>query len=251
MNTSFGTIDSVLGPNGEPGNSVRRLPMGSIRQQAESSCASILDEATLGGKQNRYSPSIMNDSEPPSYFDVIGRTPSSCLNAAAGTTRLSTSTQLNPSMQLPKIVLASSRLTSYNKDAAENPPIMESPSCHVPPPNHRRMHPLQMPMSLNPNQVCYSNSNLNNTTMMNASTDSIQKPCPTYLIWSIFTTFYCVFIGVPALVLSIKVHHYNKRGFYQKAYTRSKIAKYLNVTGLFFGFIYLGAVGLTFVLPRR
>ena len=92
--------------------------MESIRQQAaESSCGSILDEMT--GLDKRYSPSF-NDSEPPSYFDVIvgqqhHRTiaagaavnqqhfPSVNFNTDGGmSARLQSAT---PSMQLPKIVL--------------------------------------------------------------------------------------------------------------------------------------------------
>jgi hypothetical protein len=274
MNSSFSTIEES-GNNGS-----RRLQpnpqhshMSSIRQQtAESSCtASILDEISVE-RRNRYSPSF-NDSEPPSYFDVIGagsgvRNVHRVINfnadgisTATPTRLLSTSTQLNsPSMQLPKIVLnasPSSRLASYNKDD-ESAITTANPSVLSYVPNHYRQPVLasrvhhNLPQSLNPNQVRYSDAQLNNSeSQMTQSTDSIQKPCQTYLAWSIFTTFYCVFIGIPALVLSIRVSQFNKQGLYQKAYTRSKIAKYLNVTGLFFGFVYLGAVVLTVLLPRR
>jgi len=75
------------------------------------------------------------------------------------------------------------------------------------------------------------------------------KPSETYLVWSIFTTFYCLFIGIIALVFSIKVRHYNKECNFPKAYSASKIARNFNIAGLFFGVIYIAVVLLVCVLP--
>ena len=232
MNPSFSTTEITVGSNNN--NSSRRLPSTNIRQQSSgggSSCGlSILDEMNLE-KTARYSPSMI-DSEPPSYFDVIG----------GGSRKPSILTVTSPSMQLPKVTLS----PTYTK---------ETQLSYTP--NHRRQQAVsanprhQLPRSLNPNQVCLSSGTEGAVRASRVSFDSIQKPCDTYLAWSIFTTVYCIFIGVPALILSIKVYHYNKQSLYQKAYSRSKVAKYLNITGLFFGFVYLGVVLLTFILPRR
>jgi hypothetical protein len=231
-------------------NSVRQAAAAmGVRGYAESSCASILLDATnLDTKSQQRLPSFQ-DSEPPSYFDVIG-----CRNFS---TTSSTNQHMNnnESINLPKIVLhtASSRLTSHNNNnSTKEQQQTTNPSTVSYAPNHRRMHVLRshnLPASIvNQNPRYYSNSNLNG---INNSSCSIQKPCETYLAWSIFTTVYCVLVGLPALIFSIKVHHLNKQGEYDKAFSRSKIAKYLNVTGLFFGFVYMGIVLFTCFATQR
>ena len=77
-----------------------------------------------------------------------------------------------------------------------------------------------------------------------------QKPSESYLIWSIFTTFYCVFIGIAALVLSLRVRHYNQRQEYEKAYERSRLVRNLNIFGLFFGIVYIGILLIACFFPK-
>jgi len=76
------------------------------------------------------------------------------------------------------------------------------------------------------------------------------KPSETYIFWSVFTTIYCVFIGMVALVFSLKVKHYNKVGLFQKANSASKIARNFNIAGLLFGVVYLAIGLLVCFLPR-
>ena len=58
-----------------------------------------------------------------------------------------------------------------------------------------------------------------------------------YLLWSIFTTVYCFFIGVIALLVSLRVKHLNSKGRYDASFNQSKIARNLNICAVFFGFI--------------
>lgn len=76
------------------------------------------------------------------------------------------------------------------------------------------------------------------------------KPSESYIFWSVFTTIYCVFLGLVALIFSIKVKHYNKEGLFQKAYSASKLARNFNIAGLFFGVVYLAIGLLVCFLPR-
>lgn len=104
--------------------------------------------------------------------------------------------------------------------------------------NHQRHHYIRtqhLPASI------YSN----NQNRMN-----INLPSETYLVWSIFTTVYCVFIGIIALILSIQIYHYNKQENYQKAFHRSKICRNVNIAGLFIGIIYLSIGIVACLLPR-
>ena len=179
----------------------------------------------------RSSPSF-NDSEPPSYFEAIGISHPAAVNL---------NTDIPSSHELHRMPKASS-----NKEFATTQQ-----------PNHQRHHVIRtqnLQPSLYPSQQArynfsYCSSNTNNTLDNTAS--SHQKPSETYMVWSVFTTVYCVFIGVVALVLSIKVHHYNKQGDFRRAYARSKLARNINIAGLFFGFIYMGIGLLACFLPIR
>jgi hypothetical protein len=90
------------------------------------------------------------------------------------------------------------------------------------------------------------NNNNNNSNLVG----SIHKPSETFFVWSIFTTIYCVFIGLVALVFSIKVHHYNKQGDYENAFASSKLARNFNIAGLFFGVVYMAIGILVCFMPR-
>lgn len=174
------------------------------------------------------SPSFINDSEPPSYFEAIGI--SSNINANADNAQF-----LQQQQQQQPIKVNS------NKDTIR--------------PNHQRHHVIctqniQPNLYQNQGYNCSSLSSNNNTMATNDSINYL-KPSETYLVWSIFTTVYCVFIGVVALVLSIKVHHYNKQGDFCRAYSRSKIARNINIAGLFFGIIYMGIGLLACFLPIK
>lgn len=83
-----------------------------------------------------------------------------------------------------------------------------------------------------------------------ANISNIQKPSETYFVWSVFTTFYCVFIGVAALVLSYQIYTLNKEQNYQKAFTKSKLCRNVNIAGLFVGIVYLIIAILICLLPR-
>lgn len=187
----------------------------------------------------RSSPSFV-DSEPPSYFEAIGINhnnviigPNGLSNDSANTSRLS-SFQTN--LRLPKVSLETSQ------DSIFKPTSNRSNNSHY--------------ISNNPNQninrlpIIISQQNVHQNIEIGTSNQYL-KPSETYMVWSIFTTLYCVLIGVPALVLSIKVYHYNKQEQFDKAYSRSRIARYLNIAGLFFGIVYIGIAVLTCFIPRR
>jgi hypothetical protein len=82
-----------------------------------------------------------------------------------------------------------------------------------------------------------------------ASNIPYEKPND-YLAWSIFTALYCIFIGVIALSVSLTIRRLNAKGKYQLAYTKSMLARNLNMCAVFFGFIYVTA-GLLLFFVRR
>ena len=212
MNTSLSTVDTIF--NGNPLNTPQTI--------------------------QRSSPSFV-DSEPPSYFEAIGINHNNIVivsnglnNESANTSRLSSFQANTP---LPKISLEASQ------DSIFKPTSNRSNISHN--------------ISSNPNQninrlpVIISQQNVHQNIGMESSNHQYLKPSETYMVWSIFTTLYCVLIGVPALVLSIKVYHYNKQEQFDKAYSRSRIARYLNIAGLFFGIVYIGIAAITCFFPRR
>ena len=77
-----------------------------------------------------------------------------------------------------------------------------------------------------------------------------QKPSETYFVWSTFTTFYCFFVGIIALVLSFQVYYCNQEQNFQKAFSKSKLCRNVNVAGLFCGIIYLTIGIVICLLPR-
>ncbi|CAF0825294.1 unnamed protein product [Brachionus calyciflorus] len=176
----------------------------------------------------RSSPSFV-DSEPPSYFEAIGINHHK--SDSTNTSRLS-SFQTN---RLPKISLHTAPELNSKQTSSRF--------------NSKSINNIQN-INQRPNIISQQNSHqvFRGESFEN---DHNLKPSETYMIWSIFTTFYCIFIGLPALVLSIKVYHYNKEEQYQKAYSRSRYARYLNIAGLFVGVIYLGIAILVCLIPIR
>lgn len=224
----------------------------------------------------RASPSFLNDSEPPSYFEAVGIIPNG-IQVIGGSSRLQS---LGQRMNQPKPKATSSHIyqnhsyaSSMNKSISmtsqapsplpyqqqQQQPSMSTSISHQP--NHQRQHVMRAhhlpPIYQQAGNASYSysshalgnNSHVNNSNSSTVESQS-QKPSETYLIWSIFTTIYCVIIGVPALVLSIQVYHYNKQGEYQKAFNKSKLARNVNFAGLFVGIVYLAIGFLACFLPR-
>lgn len=236
--------------------------LDNLRQQSsrtgENSCGtSLFDELNLeklntSGLNHlspRYSPSF-NDSEPPSYLEAIGaRNNNSQLISP-------TSRGRQDSFQLPKIVLGgSSRLTKQPSTSSSivscQPVVINSE------PNHRRQPAFRMyqtPLSVQSNRYS-SDSDFSrvesSATGSDCSTSSIQKPYSTYLVWSVITTLYCILLGLPALVVSIKVGKYNKKGMYEKAQKSSKLAKALNIAGLFSILLYISIVSFFIIKHKK
>lgn len=224
MNSSLSTCDSLFNSIPNPSSSSQPNPQVSDK--------------------TRSSPSFNNDSEPPTYFEAVGIPQNSLILNIDDLNHDSTNTSRFSSFQqrLPKISMNTSP-EAYNKDFSSNQPSQN----YVP--NHQR-HPVLTRSYNLPLSVTQQNRNMCTNNESN-SLDSISKPSETYLVWSIFTTIYCVFIGVPALVLSIKVYHYNKQEDYQKAYSRSKITRYLNIAGLLFGIVYMTIGVIACLVPTR
>ena len=186
------------------------------------------DPTNLDKIHIRASPSF-NDSEPPSYFEAVGISPQP--------------DSVNQQQRIPK--LNSTKEQSFECSTSQ---------CQ---PNHQR-HPIIRTQHLQPSlygqqqqNQRYNFSYCSENTHNSINSVSYLKPSETYMVWSIFTTVYCVFIGVVALVLSIKVHHYNKQGDFARAYSRSRIARNINIAGLFFGIIYMGIGLLACFLPIK
>jgi hypothetical protein len=226
MNTSLSTVDSLL----------NILPNQRNQRQ---------DEHNLD--KTRTSPSFNNDSEPPSYFEAIGIHPANettASNQNHNSSRLSSlQFQKGPKClsNTPSVCQTSSYISS-NKEFS----IQESPGCIlINNPQHQRHHIIRTPYIYSQSAMSSSYASTpraDRNYIADTSLGSIAKPSETYLVWSIFTTIYCVLIGVVALVLSIKVYHYNKEGNYAKAFSRSRIARNLNIAGLFVGFVYMGII---------
>jgi hypothetical protein len=91
--------------------------------------------------------------------------------------------------------------------------------------------------------TCTTPSNNNNNNM------TYEQP-KDYLAWSIFTAFYCIIIGIIAINLSLKIRQLNTNGKYQLAYTKSMLARNLNMCAVFVGFLYVTAAFLLFFVRR-
>ena len=194
------------------------------------------DPTNLDKIHIRESPSF-NDSEPPSYFEAIGI--SHPVTPVATILNINT----NQEQRMPK--LNSTKEQTYDCSSS-------SPSQ----PNHQRHHVIRTQHLQHSNSYGQQNQRYNFSFCSNNTNNSMNsvnylKPSETYMVWSIFTTVYCVFIGVVALVLSIKVHHYNKQGDFARAYSRSRIARNINIAGLFFCIIYMGIGLLACFLPIK
>ena len=243
MNPSLSTIDSLINqlPN----------PQRVYNSRINSSNLGSIGFDDINIDKTRSSPSF-NDSEPPSYFEAIGIShPVHNFNINLNTEGLNPADSANTS-------ILSSQQTQYRhngrvvnvKNGNKENSFELSPSSNYPyPQRHHVIRTHNLPSLYQ--QRYQSPSSTSNNLQQTGSLNSVQKPSETYIVWSIFTTVYCVFIGVAALVLSIKVHHYNKQGEYQKAFSRSRIARNLNIAGLFFGFIYMGIGLIACLLPFR
>lgn len=267
MNSSLSTVDSLfntninLNPNPTSNGSTSNQRLGrnlSLNQPSSGEMQSSLSGHAVSLQNGmdqqqqldkaRSSPSF-NDSEPPSYFEAIG---------ISHHNQILLNTDGNP-QYIPKLntnsSINSNNYTSINyKDISNNQSSPPSFNCSMIQHGHQIRTaniPLiyqQSPYPLNESIISNNRFNIQNNQSNNNST--VQKPSETYIVWSIFTTIYCIFIGIAALVLSIKVYHYNKQGNYQKAYAKSKIARNLNIAGLFFGIIYMGIGIIATLLPR-
>ena len=255
MNPSLSTIDSLI----------NQLPSHQrvYNSRINSSNLGSIGFDDINIDKTRSSPSF-NDSEPPSYFEAIGIShPAHHFNINLNTDGL---TQPYPADSANTSILSAQQSTQYqhhgrvvkskhgNKENLNSVELSPPSSFNLNQnyPYHQRHHIIRTNNLPSLYQQRYqSHSSVNNSMQPTGSVNSIHKPSETYIVWSIFTTVYCVFIGVAALVLSIKVHHYNKQGEYQKAFSRSRIARNLNIAGLFFGFIYMGIGLIACLLPFR
>lgn len=189
---------------------------------------------TQTGSVLRSSPSF-NDSEPPSYFEAIGINHVN-LNQIESP-RISNLSSIQNS-RLPKISLNTAPESGFKKNSGPTDIYINQSLS-----NTRKIN--RIPISALQDDIRQFNETENRIEA------GISKPSETFLFWSIFTTVYCVFIGLPALIFSIKVYHYNKEENYEKAQSRSKIAWYLNLAGLFCGIVYISVVVLILFIPRN
>jgi hypothetical protein len=223
MNPSLSTVDSLLNILPNPlTNTIQRM-----------SGINNIDNVDIN--KVRSSPSF-NDSEPPSYFEAVRISNNNVLLEnfpATQQTTTTTVTMRQPNHQLPVSISSKDFSESNNYASGDNRTTHVFRNFNLPSSIYQHEENVIQRCSTNPRQV------------------NIEcKPSETYLVWSIFTTIYCVFIGIFALVLSIKVRKLNKVGDYKKANRFSRVVWYLNISGLFFGFVYLGIALLTCLLPR-
>ena len=195
----------------------------------------------------RSSPSVISNSEPPSYFEALGITPNSVILNTDGNS-ITLQTQLNNNQNLDKPPTIFAKELSYSsetKPSSNQPQIPTIFYNNISCPYYQRHHVFR-----NQN-VCDSNqNNIPSALRLNSEASNMQKPSETYLVWSIFTTIYCVFVGIFALILSIRVAYFNKQGNFDKAHRRAKIARNFNIAGLFFGIVYMAIGIITCLLPR-
>ncbi len=207
----------------EPAEDTNNINIQLQARETNHNNTSILDDKTI-----RSSPSL--DSEPPSYFEALH---------FEGFPQHINTLDINLNKE------SSFNLPPYPMNSSP-PPLHHYNRNH----NHQRHHYIRtenLPASI----YCQNSSNSHRFQFHN-TTNSNLKPSETYLFWSIFTTIYCVFIGVVALVLSIQVYHYNKKANYQRAHTKSKLCRNFNIAGLFFGIVYLtiGIVACLVPMPH-
>lgn len=228
MNSSLSTVDSLFNSNNQTNTPINQSQRCSTRPENKSPS----------------SPSF-NDSEPPSYFEAIGVATSNNIilttqNLNADSTN---SSRISSTIyQLPKISIQSPK--QYGKEhtnASYSQTLMNYCPNQLVYESMARNHnlPIVVTQQNLHGMLNCSNISTNNLRNLNSLESSLLKPSEPYMVWSIFTTIYCVLIGVPALIYSIKVYHYNQQGEYQKARTRSKMAKCLNIIGLFCGLFYM------------
>lgn len=185
-----------------------------------------LNVNSQGCSFSRSSPSF-NDSEPPSYFEAIGINHVNLNQVESSNLSCLSSCQNG---RIPKISLETAPQSSSKQDSRrpENFSIESA--------NNKR--------GLNRQPIIIFQQNRGRAGENTSENGRINHPSETYFIWSVLTTFYCVIIGLPALIFSIKVYHHNKEEEYEKAFSRSKVAWCLNLIGLFFGIFYIGIVAL-------
>jgi hypothetical protein len=241
-NTSLSTVESLF--NATTSHQQNPFSQQTSNQAAYNNNNSRLNSFNMSSMNSedptnldkihiRESPSF-NDSEPPSYFEAIGIS-----HPVTPVLNLNT----NQEQRMPK-------LNSTKEQAYDCSSSLSSQ------PNHQRHHVIRTQHLQHSNSYGQQNQRCSFSFCSNNTNNSINsvnylKPSETYMVWSIFTTVYCVFIGVVALVLSIKVHRYNKQGDFARAYSRSRIARNINIAGLFFGIIYMGIGVLACFLPIK
>ena len=187
----------------------------------------------------RASPSFISDSEPPSYFEAVGIAQQINFSTYGG------ASDINSHGAHKQQRMNNSKKGEVSYSSHKETPIQTTGPSTQHYPNHQRHHIIRT-RNLEPNNVSNYHGSYNSNS---DSIESVLKPSETFMVWSIFTTIYCVFIGIVALIFSIKVHHYNKQGDYEKAYSRSRLAKYFNIAGLFVGIVYMAIGALICFLP--
>ena len=229
--SSLSTVENLFSSTQNQTNAINQMVYNSRINSFNMSSMNSEDSNNLDKVHIRASPSF-NDSEPPSYFEAIGIT-HHAINLNTDASALPLQQERMPKLNVNK------------EDVIEYTPNI---------PHHQRHHVIRtqnLPPSLYHQNQRYNFSYCSSNTNNSMNSVNYLKPSETYMVWSIFTTVYCVFIGVVALVLSIKVHHFNKQGDYRRAYSRSKIARNINIAGLFFGIIYMGIGLLACFLPVK
>ena len=207
-----------MNPNLNTTNSNSMMQRLSVSNRTNSN--SLINTITITDlNKTRSSPSF-NDSEPPSYFEVISTIPTTMAMAPV------TMRQQNRPLSI------SSKYLSENDNNNNTSTFRQATVIYQ---HDGEPNVPNAPVVVNGDVDCI---------------DCCSKPSETYMVWSIFTTIYCVFIGIFALFISFRVRNYNKRGNFKEAYALSRIVWYLNIAGLFFGIVYLAIALLTCLLPR-
>jgi hypothetical protein len=95
----------------------------------------------------------------------------------------------------------------------------------------------------------HSNQIQNSHSTLNQSSIAIHREPNDYLLWSIITSIYCIFIGLTAIIFSLKIKELNANGRYDLSYKQSKIVRNLNLSAILFGFLYISIALLFYFYP--
>lgn len=94
-----------------------------------------------------------------------------------------------------------------------------------------------------------ASQSVNSQLTLNRGNMGIIKKPNDYLIWSIITSIYCIFIGITAIIFSLRIRELNANGRYDLSYKQSLIVRNLNLSAIFFGFLYISAAFLFYFYP--